>query len=327
MFRTSRSVLLVTMVSLAGSGILVAPGAASAADTTTHLSATQMVAALKPVATASAAAAEGGWKSVLRLAGDSSPVSGTYVVDPSRGIAYEQFRYGEDNETAYAVAGKGLYRTLPDAASRAAVKMMGRPAVKYVFSPDGSLTLDEYLKDGAPTPDSVLGEDLDNAGTRTVHDDGSADYVQVVDDTTVTLRVSPAGTLSGAHAKTGDYTVTLTYTYGPQTVAAPAAETVIDEAALNVGVWYVHLPVEIKQVSHLSAAKARRAAHGATVKVASLRKIVRQEVSTFNTKAQLKMIKVKNIDRGVRVYATNPWTHKTFSYTIKASGKKVVVRR
>jgi len=326
MFRSSRSVLLATMASLAG-GVLVAPVAASAADTTTQLSATQMVAALKPVAAASVAAAEGGWKSVVTLAGDSSPVSGTYVVDPSRGMAYEQFRYGADNETAYAVAGKGLYRSLPDATSRAAVTMMGRPAVKYVFSPDKSLTLDEYLKDGAPTPGSVLSEDLDNAGSRTVHDDGSIDYVQVVEDTTVTLRVSPAGTLSGAHAKTGDYTVTLTYTYGPQTVEAPAANTVIGEAALNVGVWYVHLPAEINQVSHFSATRARRAARGATVKVASLRKIVRREVSTFNTKVQLKMIKVKNIHRGVRVYATNPWTHQTFSYTIKASGKKVVVVR
>jgi hypothetical protein len=53
---------------------------------------------------------------------------------------------------------------------------------------------------------------------------------------------------------------------------------------------------------------------------------VRGEVSAFNTKAQLRMIKVTDVRRGVRVYATNPWTHKTVSYTVKASGKKVVVR-
>ena len=324
MFRPSRSVLLVAAVSLAG-GVLTAPGAAYAADTTTKLTATQMVVALEPVTTATATAAEDGWKAAITATGEFSG-SGSYVVDPSRGIAYERYRYGDFSSTAYTVAGKGTYRSLPDSTSRAAVKMMGRPAVRYVFTADTSLTLAEYLKHGAPAPVSVLSDDVHHPGTKTVHDDGSTDYAMVVDDTTVTLRVNPAGTLSGAHAKGDGYAMTLTYTYGSQKITVPAANTVIGEALLARGVWYVDMPAHVKQVSHEGADQARRAARGATVKVSSLRKAVRAEVSSFNTKAEMKMIKVKDVRRGVRVSATNPWTKKTVSYTVTASGKKVLVR-
>jgi hypothetical protein len=324
MFRPSRSVILVAAVALAG-GVLTAPGAAYAADTTTQLSATQMVVALEPVTIATTAAAEDGWTAAMTLTGDFSG-SASHVVDPSRGIAYERFRFGEFHDTAYAVAGKGRYQSLSDPKSRAAVKMMGRPAVKYAFTQDPSLTLAEHLENGTPTPVSVLSDDVHHPGTKTVHDDGSTDYAMVVGGATVTLRVSPVGTLSGTHAKAGSDTMTLTYTYGPQTLTVPAMDTVIGEAQLARGVWYVDMPAHVKQVSHSSAGQVRRAARGATVKVTSLRKIVRGEVSAFNTKAQLRMIKVTDVRRGVRVYATNPWTHKTVSYTVKASGKKVVVR-
>ncbi|OJF12117.1 hypothetical protein [Couchioplanes caeruleus] len=129
-----------------------------------------------------------------------------------------------------------------------------------------------------------------------------------------------------ARIQAGSFVVTLTYTYAPQTVTLPAAGTVIGEAPLAVGVWYVDMPAYVRQVSHGGAAAARRAARGATVKVTSLRKAVRREVSAFHTKARLKMIKVTDVRRGVRVFATNPWTRKTVSCTVTASGKKVVVR-
>ncbi len=325
MVRLSRSVLLAATVSLAG-GVLTAPGAAYAADTTTQLSATQMVVALEPVTIATTAATKDGWTTAMTLTGDFSG-SASHVVDPSRGIAYERFHLGDFHDNAYTVAGKGRYQSLSDPKSRAAVKMMGRPAVKYAFTSDPSLTLAEHLENSIPTPVTVLTDDVHHPGTKTVHDDGSTDYAMVVSGATVTLRVSPAGTLSGAHSQVGGTdAMTLTYTYGPQTVTVPAADAVIGEAQLARGVWYVDMPAHVKQVSRSGAAQARRAARGGTVKVASLRRIVRHEVSTFNTKAQLKMIRVKDVRRGVRVYATNPWTHKTVSYTVTASGKKVVVR-
>src|SRR5687767_13841778 len=102
MFRQCRSVLLVAAVSLAG-GVLTAPRVAYAADTTTQLTATQMVVALEPITIATTAAAEGGWKGTMTFTGEYSG-SASYVVDPAGGIAYERFRFGSFHNTAYAVA-------------------------------------------------------------------------------------------------------------------------------------------------------------------------------------------------------------------------------
>lgn len=324
MFRQSRSVLLVAAMSLAG-GVLTAPGAAYAAGTTTQLSATQMVVALEPVTIATTAAADAGWAATMTWTGEFTGTA-SYVVDPPRGTAFEQFRFGKFRDSAYVVAGEGRYRSLSDPQSRAAVKMMGRPAVRYAFTPDRSLTLAQHLEDDAPTPTVVLTDDVHHPGTRTVHDDGSTDYAMVVDETTLTLRVSPAGTLSGAHAEGDGHASMLTYTYGPQKVTVPAAEIVIGEAQLALGVWYVDMPAHVKEVSRSGAADARRAARGATVKVASLRRAVRRQATEFNAKAEIEIIRVKDVRHGARVSATNPWTKKTVSSTVTASGRKVVVR-
>jgi hypothetical protein len=327
MFRPSGSVLVVTAVSLAA-GLFVAPGVARAADTTTHLSKAQMAAALKMVAGTSTAAAHDGWKATIATTGSLSE-SAAYVVDPLHGIAFDQLQVAfagvHASATHYAVAGTGLYANLEGATSRAAVKMIGRPAVRYVFTPRRSLNLAAYVKENALPPAVVLTEDVAHAGTKTLHDDGSADYtLHDADDVTVTMRVSPAGTLSGAHATSADFTSRLTYAYGKQTVTLPAAGITISSATLTQAVGYVSMPARVKNVARQGAAHARRAAHGRTVKVTALRKVVRRDVAKAST--HQKMIKLKDIHGGVRVYATNPWTHQTVSYTVKASGKNVVVK-
>ncbi|WP_143232928.1 hypothetical protein [Actinoplanes regularis] len=57
-----------------------------------------------------------------------------------------------------------------------------------------------------------------------------------------------------------------------------------------------------------------------------LRKVTRADVTEDNADLGVKMIKTKSVSRGIRVYATNPWTHRTAAYTLKASGKKVTHR-
>jgi hypothetical protein len=326
MTRLSRPALLVAAVSMF-TGFMAGPTAAYAADTTTPLSAAQMSTALKAAATTSSAAGKGGWQATMTLTGVLS-ASGSYIVDPPHGVAFEQFRVGKDTIAEYAVDGKGTYQNLFDPRSRSAVKMIGRPAVRYVFTPDKSLRLDTYVKDNAPSPAVVLTEDVKHAGTKTVHDDGSADYrLRDQDDTAVTLHVSPAGVLTGAHATADGLNAALAYTYGPQHVTLPSATATISSATLSDAVTYLSMPAIVKDVAHQSAHHARRAAHGHTVKVAALRKTVRHDVAASNSADHLKMIKTKDIRAGVRVYATNPWTHKTVSYTVKASGKKVVVTK
>ncbi|SNY55084.1 hypothetical protein [Paractinoplanes atraurantiacus] len=325
MSRLSRPALLTAAVSLTA-GLVVAPGAAYAADTATQLSAAQMAAALKSVATTSTAAAAPGWRATTGLSGQLSG-SGLFVADPAGGVGFERFISGGLMAAEYAVAGKGRYEYLGDPTARSAVKMMGRPAVKFVFTADKALNFDAYVKDAATSPATVLTDDTDHAGTKTVHDDAPADYRFKADSTTVTIHVNPAGVLTSARATDDGVAVTLAYAYGPQHVTVPAATATIGAAALDQGITYLDMPTIVKQVARQGAADARKAAHGHKVKVASLRKVVRRDVAAANKSLRLTMVKTKNTTNGVRVYATNPWTHKTTAYTLKASGTKVVTTK
>lgn len=317
----SRGALLVAAASLT-TGLVAGPSAAYAADASTSLSAAEMSAALKAVGTASARAAAQGWKAGVTMAG---AVSGSewFAADPAAGVAYERFALGGVTMTQYVAAGKGTYATLVDPASRAAVKMMGRPAVRYVFTADKSVKLDA---DGM-SPASLLTDDLDHPGTRTLHDDGSADYQLVQDGTTVTVHVDPAGVLGSAHADGGGMHIDMTYAYGPQHLTLPAGAATIGSGALAVGVAYLDMPASVREVVGEAATDALRAAHGHYVSVASLRKVARQDVTALDRAVRVAMVKATSVRGGVRIHATNPWTHRTVSYTLQPAGRKVTIAR
>ncbi|MFC3737912.1 hypothetical protein [Paractinoplanes deccanensis] len=308
-------------------GLIAVPSAASAAGTTTSLSAAQMSAALKAVAATSTAATAKGWKATISLTGALS-AAGLYVVDPAAGVVFDRTVIAGQLTADYAVAGKGLYGYLADPSSRSAVKMMGRPSVRYVFAANKALKLDTYVQDSGVSPATVLTEDVDHAGTRTVHDDASVDYqYRDGDGATVKMHVSEAGLLTTAQASGDGLGVTLAYAYAPQRVTVPPASATIGSAALAQGVAYLDMPALVKKVARQGAADARRAAHGHKVKVTSLRKVVRRDVAALNASIQVPMVKTRNVAKGVRVSATNPWTRKTISYTLKASGTKVVLTK
>ncbi|GGN98077.1 hypothetical protein GCM10010112_90840 [Actinoplanes lobatus] len=363
MLRPSRSALLATTASLA-IGLLAAPGAAYATDTTTSLSREQMVDELGTVAKASTLAAEKGWKANIVLTdltidadltgwkanvadvGRKAAVASTgevgapgsgaaavtdtgemsmsmfYVVDPVRGRTLERYRYGTTTAGAYSAQGRGRYQSLSDPTTRSVLKMMRRPQVRYVFTPNPSQDFDEAV----PAPATVLTEDI-QAGTKTVHGDGSADYTfRPEDDTNVTLRVNSAGTLTRAQAGQENSAISLTYAYGPQHVTLPSRSATISWAELTKGMAYLDMRTYVASAANQGATETLRAAAGRTVKVASVREHVRQEAAVWNSYASTRMIKAKDIRGGIRVHATNPWTHKTVSYTVKASGKKITVR-
>ena len=117
--------------------LLSVPGAAFAADTASTLSAAEMAAVLNEVATASVAAGKDGWKATATLSGSASG-SGVFVVDPAGGFAYDQFQVGDSVDARYVVDHKGTYVYLTDPASLAAVKVMNRPSVRYVFTPSAT---------------------------------------------------------------------------------------------------------------------------------------------------------------------------------------------
>ncbi|WP_412745243.1 hypothetical protein [Krasilnikovia sp. MM14-A1004] len=325
MFRPSRTALAATTLSLAA-GVFALPAAAYAADTTTNLNATQMAAELKTVATASTSAAAGGWRNAVTSTGFLS-LTGSMVFDTAHQTASSRVLMDGHLMVAYVAGGRGLYANLSDADQRAAVKMMGRPEVKYAFAADPTLDFATVVKESGPA--SVLADDTDNAGTKTVHDDGSTDYAfsALSGQVNYSFHVDPAGSLTSARLAGEGLTMTQAFTYGPQTVTLPAASVTISAATLTRGVAYLHMSDAVRSVAKGGAEVVRAKAHGHTVKVASLRKIIKHEAKVNNTKLQVKVVKVKNVSRGVKVYATNPWTHKTVSYTVKASGRKVVVHR
>ena len=327
MSRLFRSALMVTAASMAV-GLLVNPTAAYADDATTKLSKAEMVTAMKAVATTSTAAAKGGWRATMAIAGGSFTGSVSFVVDPVGGVAFDEYRFPDENGTEYAVQRKGTYGNLSDATSRSAVKMMGRPSVRYVFTADKSLLLADYVNDTMPTPANVLNDDVEHAGTKTIHDDGSTDYAyEGKGETSVTLHVDSAGVLAVRQANGDGFKTTLTYAYGAQHVTLPSAAVTVDAVTLAKAKAYLTMPASVQKTATKGASHTRTAAKGKKVKVASLRKIVRKDAAAVNKALAVTLVKTKNIAGGIRVYATNPWTHKTVAYTVKASKKKVVVKK
>jgi hypothetical protein len=267
-----------------------------------------------------------GWKATFAFGGGLS-ASGFYVVDPADEIAYDQFVLGSTTIAEYAVAATGRYEYLGDRASRSAVTMIGRPAVRYVVT-SRPFTFSTYVKAETPSPDAVLTEDVDHAGSKTVHDDGSSAYQYTDEDgEAVTVHVDPAGVLTAVTAADRTFHSSIDWTYEPQHLTAPAASMTIDQKTLSHAMAYLNMPASVKEVANESAADTRRAAHGHTVKTASLRKIARNDAADLNSAVQIAMVKVSNVRGGVRVSADNPWTHKTVAYTVKAAGKKVVVKK
>jgi hypothetical protein len=326
MFKLLRSAMVLATASITAA-VLVAPGTAFAADTTTKLSAAGMAAELKAVSVTTAAAAKNGWRATMRFTAPDLPASAQFVVDPSGGVASSRDTFAGETTVSYVVAGKGVYASIEDLTSRAAVKMMGRPSVRYSFTSQ-AVKLDAYVRQSMPVPAMLLIKDVNHAGTKTSHEDGSRDYAFKDRDTVpVMFRVGPAGVLSSVRLGSGAVTMTVAYTYGPQQVVLPAASVTVDSKTLARAVAYLSMPASVKNLANQAAAHTRSAAKGKPVQITSLRRIVRRDAAACNRAFGLTMLKVGDITGGARVSATNPWTHLTVSYTVKASGSKVLVTK
>jgi hypothetical protein len=329
----SRPAILLASASVAA-GLLVAPAAAYAADTTTELSATEMKAAVAAVATATDTAAAQGWKSDLDLSITFGGTTATgwqkISTDPVHGLLAASFAVqGQPEASVFLDEGSGGYESVPDDShTKAALKMIGHPTATFAFTADPTLT----LEDDAPTPLQLLSP-VAGAGTKTVHDDGSTDLTfKETSVGTVTLHADASSVLTAASTefKEDDATLTqsLDYEYGPQTVTLPTADVTVDAKTLAKGLAYLDMAGLVRNAAVSGAADTRRASKGGKVKVATLRKLVRRDAAETNESAgNIPVVKVKNITAGVRVSATNPWTNKTVAYTVKASGKKVLVKK
>jgi hypothetical protein len=79
----------------------------------------------------------------------------------------------------------------------------------------------------------------------------------------------------------------------------------------------------VREAAQQAASDTRR--H--SVKASTVRKYARRDASRVNSSLHPSMVKVRGTTGGARISATNPWTHQTISYTLKASGKKVTVTK
>ncbi|MDR6321324.1 hypothetical protein [Actinoplanes couchii] len=330
------SVLTRPAVLLAGvtltAGLLVAPGAAWAADTTTSLTAAQMRTALRAVATASTTAGAGGWAGVTDITvtfpGQSITVKDTLNVDPVNGrFGQVSSVTGEGSESRFAAEGQG-YWTQAGYSEAKALKMMGKSGIKYVFAADKKRKLSQYLRDSELDMASMV-DYFVTPGTKTVHDDGSVDYkvTENAGSVTVVMHTTGKGVLTAVDMSATGLTGGTVFTYAPQTVTLPAAAESLDAATVNKGVAYLDMARTVQAAAQNGAASTRKAAKGRTVKVATLRKLVRKDVTGANRSVGVTMVNVKDVTGGVRVSATNPWTRKSVAYTVKASGRKVVVKK
>jgi hypothetical protein len=326
MLNLSRPALPLATASLV-TALLTIPSAAYAADTSTSLSAAEMSTALQAVNAVSARAAAHGWKAAITVTGASTSISESFIVDTDAGVTFERFAFSDLVTAQYVVAGKGTYVALADPESRAAVKMMHRPSVRYVFTAENSARPDTDFDGKGMSPATLLSDDTEHAGTKTVHDDGSVDYRLSEHDTTATVHVSAAGVLTSFDANGDGTRELLTYTYGPQHVKLPTASATISAATLDQGLAYLHMSATVRQIVGQSATDALRSAHGHVISASSLRKIAQHDANASNTAEGIKMIKTHSVRHGVRVYAKNPWTHLTSSYTLTASGRKVTIAK
>jgi len=327
MFRFSQPALAAAVSLSVGAGLLGAPGAAFAADTGSAVTAQEMASAMTSAAAAAHQAGKSGWKSVSVFNAFGTAGSETAVYDAVNKRASLHEVYGDDEPWAgYAADGKGYYRTL-DATDRATARMMGRPAARYAFEANSKYTI---ARDFTLLPNmaELDAEDVTFAGTKTVHDDGTVDY-RFTDTTATTYvsHVSAAGALTGMDISGKGWTSTMTYTAAPQTVTLPAATAVISASALLKGSFYRTAPHDLSFVARDAASTAKKAAKGKNVSVKQVRTAAGKEAAAYNAFAGYPVVKVTSIKGGARVSTTNPWTKKTVAYTVKASGKKVTVKK
>jgi hypothetical protein len=322
MSRPFRSALLVAASMAAG---LLVSSTAAHADPATKLTQAQMAAALKAVVAKANAAGKPGWRATLVQVADEADASEDWVLDPARGMAFMDMRTGSTLDAAYALQHEGYYQRFYDATSLAAVKMMGRPAVRFAFTADSSVLLATVVALQFPQPAAVVTNGV-SAGTKTTRADHSIDYSYTYDDAgtavTQTVRVNAAGVLSSVTASSTARKVTLTYSYGPQRITLPPA---VEAATLKRAEAYLGMATAVPTAAGQTRTDTLNAANGGPVDVASLRTFARADAATVNKAAGVPMVKVTDIDGGARVSAANPWTHQTAAYTVKASGADVVV--
>ncbi|MEV6343036.1 hypothetical protein [Actinoplanes sp. NPDC051851] len=332
MLRLSRPAMALATASITA-GVLFAPAAAYADDITTQLSATEMHDALTAVSVATGKAQTDGYAGTYTGTDYGQKMAGAFEIDRAHGTGH-LVSTGAYPHDVYGAAKRGIWIPIeyfPGKAASAATTA-GYPNAAFVLVPQTTLTVDGWAAEYAMIPSAIVVEESRHAGTKVAHEDGSAAYTFTLDEEgeklTLTFDTDATGVLTGAQGSSGENnSQDLDFHYGAQTVTLPGAGTTIGQDVLIKALAYQDMSANVRSVAQWAASDVRSGAKGKAVKLAELRKTVRADVAGFNTSVMYKVITATNVSGGVKIHAKNPYNGVAVAYTIKASGKKVLVKK
>jgi len=239
---------------------------------------------------------------------------------------------------------------------------IGRPNATWIYFPDPTVDLtsadtgmtsmspDTFLS-GLVDPSATTINDgpSDTPPTQTVGADGSTTYTfdaSFVVGQSVSGSSSGTGTVSDV-TETGTVSVTLdasgaitrytddmtqekavgTFAYGPQHVALPAPSQVVTMEQIVRGLPLLTMAPDARKIATGTRTKVAHTSHTANHTVRVIRRVAARLALQRNGADGERVFTTRHVPHGVRIVATNPFTHAKVAYTIKAKGKRAVVRR
>jgi hypothetical protein len=289
----------------------------------------RMRAAVTDAMTATRKAAEAGWRQRASYTSMLGTTSWAINTDVPGGRSITSTTAGTTTFNDMTVAGSGWYGQIVSKDGLDAMKMIGKPAVKYYFIADRNTVLTS-VTDRA---EADLGDLAGSTGTRTINPDGSVTYRAVTAlESTVALTVAATGEISEVVSRleygggVENATTVIRFEYGTQTVVLPAKSQTIGRQPYQAALGYHNLPGDAAVTARSAAAAARTISGARAAMVAAARKDARRTAAALNSYTGVNPIKVSNIDNGVRIHGTNPYTKKVTSVTVTVSkARKVVV--
>lgn len=330
---------------------------ADGTPTTTDLTPAELVSALTAAQTASKQAGATGWSQTLHEAvpevGITMNVTETYAINEGRGYLDVTGNFLSAKEID--VQHKGSYLSTATFAEFSGAKhvarvlaAIGRPHATWIYAPDKTVDLADPA-DGiaVDSPDGVLAAFIDptetavtGTPTETVSADaGTTTYTfsatlsdsnEVTADAEagiVTVTLNASGQMTALTMKMSDDQVSGTFKYGVQHIALPTASQVVTLAQFEKGVPLLTMSSDVRKIATTTRTEVARKAH----KKSSTAHLIRKDAVALAAKANKKdhehVFSARIVKHGVRVTATNPFTHAKVSYTIKAVGKRAVLHR
>lgn len=335
-------------------GAMTAPVSASADGATgaTPVTPADVLTALSAAKTATATAEERGWSFEETYTENGATDRSTFAYDPAtqRLIVSDPAA----RQVMVAVSHRGTYYTLPAYGSvrrlHRILAVVGRPKAAWIYEPDSTIDLESgpfAVADVAP--DALLGQLTDadettisDGATETAESDGSTTYVipvttvtgevqlpggDVKDTALVTLTVGADGALGAGAVAFTDEQVSKTFGYGRPDIALPKAGDTVSEARLNKGRPLLRMAWDLKDMAQVIAMDVVKSPHRAWGAVRIIRTDAVRLARIGNRRDRQQVFAHRTVAHGVRITATNPFTHAKVVFTVRAIGNRAVVRR